>query len=174
MNERVSSETTAAGPPRVSVGPAQTTVVATWRGGRRYAVGKPGGPTATIDGAGEAGPGPVDTMLGALAACGAIDVEAYLVKRRTPPAKLEVIVAGERRGEIPRRVVRARLEFHIEGVSIDPDHAKRAVSLAVESYCSVASSLAPDIVLETSVILNGALLGEPERVYPTAMPVPAP
>jgi uncharacterized OsmC-like protein len=70
--------------------------------------------------------------------------------------------------------VRALLDFHIEGVSIEPEHAKRAVRLAVESYCSVASSLAPDIVLETSVVLNGASLGEPERVYPSATPVPAP
>jgi uncharacterized OsmC-like protein len=34
-------------------------------------------------------------------------------------------------------------------------HAERAVSLAFEKYCSVAASLAPDIVAETIVVVNG-------------------
>jgi hypothetical protein len=43
-----------------------TTVHATWRGERRYEIGRPGGPSVIVDAAGEAGLGPVDTMLGAL------------------------------------------------------------------------------------------------------------
>jgi len=40
--------------------PTSTTVHATWRGDRRYEIGRPGGPTVTIDAAGEEGLGPVD------------------------------------------------------------------------------------------------------------------
>lgn len=130
-------------------------VVATWRGGRRYDVARPGGPATTIDGAGEAGTGPVDTVLGALAACSAIDVEDYLVKRRTPPERLAVTVRGTRSAEVPRRLVGVHLAFAIDGGGIEPAHAERAVTLAVERYCSVAASLAPDIAIERSVVVNG-------------------
>ena len=135
--------------------PTSTTVVATWRGGRRYDIARPGGPTTTIDGAGEAGTGPVDTLLGALAACAAIDVEDYLVKRRTPPERLTVTVRAERRGELPRRVMSAHLEFAIDGAGVEPVHAARAVALAVDRYCSVAASLASDIVIGRDVVVNG-------------------
>ena len=132
-----------------------TTVVATWRGGRRYDVARPGGPATTIDGTGETGTGPVDTLLGALAACAAIDVEDYLVKRRTPPERLTVTVRAERRVELPRRVMSAHLEFAIDGAGVEPAHAARAVELAVDRYCSVAASLASDIVIGRDVIVNG-------------------
>ena len=135
--------------------PTSTTGVATWRGGRRYDIARPGGPTTTIDGAGEAGTGPVDTLLGALAACAAIDVEDYLVKRRTPPERLTVTVRAERRAELPRRVMSAHLEFAIDGAGVEPAHAARAVELAVDRYCSVAASLASDIVIGRDVIVNG-------------------
>ena len=136
--------------------PTETTVVATWRGGRRYDIARPGGPSTTIDGAGEAGTGPVDTLLGALAACAAIDVELFLVKRRTPPDRLTVTVTATRRGELPRRVVSAHLRFAIDGPRVEPAQAVRAVSLAVDRYCSVAASLASDIVIGRDVIVNGA------------------
>ncbi|MCY7379128.1 MAG: OsmC family protein [Gemmatimonadaceae bacterium] len=135
--------------------PTSTTVGATWRGGRRYDIARPGGPTTTIDGAGEAGTGPVDTLLGALAACAAIDVEDYLVKRRTPPERLTVTVRAERRAELPRRIMSAHLEFAIDGAGVEPAHAARAVALAVDRYCSVAASLAADIVIGRSMIVNG-------------------
>ena len=41
-------------------------------------------------------------------------------------------------------------------------HAERAVQLAFDKYCSVAASLAPDIVVTTMVELNGEK-GEPAR-----------
>lgn len=146
---------TSAAAPASSPGPTTSTVVATWRGGRRYDVARPGGPATTIDATGEAGTGPVDTVLGALGACSAIDVEDYLVKRRTPPERLAVTVRGTRRAGIPRRIIGVHLEFAIDGAGIEPVHAERAVTLAVERYCSVAASLAPDIAIERSVVVNG-------------------
>ena len=135
--------------------PTNTVVVATWRGGRRYDIARPGGPTTTIDGAGEVGTAPVDTLLGALAACSAIDVEDYLLKRRTPPERLTVTVSAERRAELPRRMVAAHLEFVIDGAGVEAAHAERAVALSLARYCSVAASLASDIVIGTRVVVNG-------------------
>ena len=162
MSDRITDDPEFTPPPRVSTGASITTVVARWAGGKRYEIGRAsGGPTVTIDT--EAGPGPVDTLLGALAACSAMDVEAYLAKRRTPVETLEVVVEGERRAQAPRRLTAALLEFRVGGASIEPEHAERAVRLAVEQYCSVATSLAGDVVLSTRVVLNGRALGPARR-----------
>jgi len=135
--------------------PTSTTVHATWRGDRRYEIGRPGGPAVTIDAAGEEGLGPVDTLLGALAACSAIDVVEYLAKRRTPAARLDVRVDAERRPTSPRRVLWARLEFAIDGEGIDLAHAERAIALSFQTYCSISHTLAPDVRLESRLVLNG-------------------
>jgi len=135
--------------------PTSTTVHAMWLGERRYEIGRPGGPAVTIDAAGREGLGPVDTMLGALAACTAIDVIEYLAKRRTPAARLDVRVDAERRPTAPRRVLQARLEFAIDGEGIDLAHAERAIALSFQTYCSISHSLAPDVRLESRLVLNG-------------------
>ena len=132
----------------------RTTVRAHWSGEQRYDISHDGGPIATIDGNRAAGPGPVGTLLGALAACASMDVVGYLEKRRTPVQQLEIVVHAERRATAPRRVLSALLEFQIRGEAIDVVHASRAIDLAVQAYCSVASSLAPDIVIETQLVLN--------------------
>lgn len=135
--------------------PTTTTVHASWRGDRRYEIRRPGGAALTIDASGEVGPGPVDTMLGSLAACCAIDVVDYLAKRRTPVEALEIRIDAVRRATPPRRVLTARLEFQIAGGGIELPHAERAIALSIQSYCSVSASLAPDVGLETILVLNG-------------------
>ncbi|MEP6729684.1 MAG: OsmC family protein [bacterium] len=139
--------------------PTHTTVRAEWRGEQRYDISRDNGPAITIDGNRVAGTGPVDTLLGALAACSSMDVVDYLTKRRTPVDALHIVVDAERRAIAPRRVLSARLAFHLRGESLEATHAARAIDLAIQTYCSVASSLAPDIVIETQLILN-------DDVYP--------
>jgi putative redox protein len=130
-------------------------VRANWRGEQKYEVSREGAQPITIDGSRVAGPGPVETLLGALAACASMDVIEYLAKRRTPAEELEIVVDGERRGAAPRRLLSAQLTFHLNGQGIEAHHAERAIRLALETYCSVASSLAPDIVIATQLVLNG-------------------
>ena len=138
----------------VSSSTTRTTVHTHWRGGQRYEVARDDGPPITIDGDRIAGPGPVDTLLGALAACSSMDVVEYLAKRRTPVEELHIVVDAERRATAPRRVLSARVTFHLRGDAIEHAHATRAIALAMQTYCSVASSLAPDLVIETRLILN--------------------
>lgn len=135
--------------------PVPATVTATWRGGHRMEVRGPKGAPIVIDSDKEAGPGPVDTLLGALASCTSVDVVDILAKRRTPVKRLEIVVNAERQGEVPRRVTRVQLEYHIDGAGVDQVHANRAITLAIEKYCSVGASLAPDIVLSSTLVLNG-------------------
>jgi uncharacterized OsmC-like protein len=47
------------------------------------------------------------------------------------------------------------LTFDLRGEGIEAHHASRAIDLAIQTYCSVASSLAPDVVVETQLVLNG-------------------
>ena len=97
----------------------------------------------------------METLLNAIATCSAVDVIDILEKRRTPVARLEVLVSAERRTEAPRRIQRLELEFRIDGEGIDAEHAERAIALSFEKYCSVAATLAPDTAVETVVVVNG-------------------
>ena len=129
-------------------------VKVTWAGGERFDAGRPGGPSVRIDGKAETGPGPVDTLVSALASCAAIDVVQIIEKRRTPVKSLSVDVVGERVNGTPRRLHHVTLAFHIAGDGIERVHAERAIDLAVNKYCSVKDSLAKDIAIEWSLTLD--------------------
>src|SRR5687768_15062821 len=126
----------------------------TWVGGERFDSGRPGGPTARIDGTGETGQGPVDALVSALASCAAIDVVQILAKRRTPVTTLTVDVLGERVDGVPRRLRRATLDFHITGDGIERERAERAIDLAINKYCSVRDSLSKEIPVDWSLTLG--------------------
>jgi putative redox protein len=134
--------------------PVITTSRAVWRGEHRFEAG-PEGRTVLVDADAKTAPGPVETLLNALATCSGVDVLDILAKRRTPAERFVVNVTATRRTEAPRRVQRLDLEFHVDGPGIAVEHAERAIALSFEKYCSVAASLAPDIVAETTLILNG-------------------
>lgn len=125
-------------------------------GDHRFDTGRPDGPTARFDGSAKAGQNPVDALVSALAACTGIDVVDILGKRRTPPDRLVVDAFAERRAEHPRRVERIRLTFTVDGAGVEIGHTERAVALALTKYCSVAATLAPAVVVETNVVVNGA------------------
>ena len=124
-----------------------------WEGGMRYRGGPAGGPTLVVDGARQAAPSPVDTLVVAIASCSAIDVVDYLEKRRTPAASLSVSVRFSRAPTPPRRITDAHLTFRVATDS-PRDHVERAVQLSFDKYCSVSNSLAPDTRLEWSVELD--------------------
>ena len=73
-----------------------------------------------------------------------------------------------RRSEAPRRVQRLELEFHIDGADIDAEYAERAIQLSFEKYCSVAASLAADVIAETTLVLNGKRFPAQRRTIWTA------
>jgi putative redox protein len=137
------------------VGKPTISVRAVWAGEHRFDTGRPDGPTARFDGSAKTGQNPVDALVSALATCTGIDVVDILGKRRTPPDRLVVDAFAERRPEHPRRVERVRLTFTVDGAGIEIEHTQRAVALALTKYCSVAATLAPGVVVETNVVVNG-------------------
>ena len=138
--------------PAVGKPPAQVRVA--WAGDRRFDAGRPDGPTVRLDGDARTGPSPVDALVSALAACVSVDVVDILAKRRTPAASLTVDATAERANATPARVVRAELRFRIAGAGIERVHAERAIELAVTKYCSVGSSLNPDIPVSWTLELE--------------------
>lgn len=137
-----------------STAPVISRTEAVWRGDRSFDAGPPGR-THLIDGGAKRAPGPVETLLNAIATCSSLDVIDIIAKRRTPVEKLVVKVTAHRRPDYPRRVMRLEMEFVVDGAGIEKEHAERAIHLSFERYCSVAGSLGPDIVAETRLTLNG-------------------
>lgn len=135
-------------------GPVISRTEVTWRGERLFDAG-PSGRQHRIDAGAKEAPGPVETLLSAVATCSSVDVIDILAKRRTPVERLGVSVTAERRPEFPRRVMKMLIEFTIDGAGIEREHAERAIQLSFERYCSVAASLAPDIKVEATLTLNG-------------------
>src|SRR5687767_15914282 len=95
MSEHPATDTPGAPP----VGKPPARVLVRWKGPGTMAFDgrkAKGGPTITVDNTGKAEPGPVDTLLIALAACTTEDVLTILEKRRTPATRLEIEVEGKR------------------------------------------------------------------------------
>ena len=122
-----------------------------WVDAHRFEAGRPGGPTARIDGEGETGQSPPETLLSALATCVAYDVIDILAKQRTPISSLEIDIVGERVETIPRRYKYITLNFKIGGKGIENDQALRAIELSATKYCSVRESLRTDIQVAWTV-----------------------
>lgn len=133
---------TAAKPSRIHV---------TWAGEHQFDAGRPGGPTARIDGEGATGQSPPETLLTALATCVSYDVIDILAKQRTPISSLEIDVVGERVNTVPRRYKHVTMNFRIGGAGIEQGKALRAIELSANKYCSVRETLRPDLQIDWTV-----------------------
>ncbi len=149
--------------PAAPQGKPPSRVIVRWKGEGTMAFegGKTkGGPTITVDNTGKAEPGPVDTLLIALAACTTEDVLTILAKRRTPASRLQIEVEGKRANATPARLTHIHLRYVIDGEGIDRTNTLRAIELAVTKYCSVRDSLDKSILTEWSLLLNGSDEGD--------------
>ncbi len=134
---------------------ADVAVRLSWtREGLLFRGGREGGPQVAVDGRGEAGPSPMQTLLLAVAACSAADVVEILGKMRLPLAGLEVAIEGDRIPDPPRRYSAIRVKYLARGLPADAeDKLRHAVELSREKYCSVLHTLRSDVVLESDVAL---------------------
>ena len=142
------------GPALVST-PSKVTVE--WKGEHVFDAGREGRPSVRIDGDGQAGPTPPDTLLIALAACVSVDVVDILAKRRTPLESYSVEAVGERVETIPRRFRHITLNVTMKGDGIERGHAERAIDLALNKYCSVRDTLDPELAIEWTLALNESI-----------------
>ena len=84
---------------------------------------------------------PMQTLLAAMGSCSAIDLISILRKQREKLDDIKITVTGEREKDAtPSLYTEVHAHYRLFG-AIDHDKAQKAVSLAVEKYCSVAKTL---------------------------------
>ena len=83
---------------------------------------------------------PMESVLMAVAACSAIDVELLLGKMRQKLDKVEVEVEGVRVDDVPAVFESIQLHYIVYG-DVKEDKAKKAVDMSIEKYCSVSTML---------------------------------
>ena len=98
-------------------------------------------------GGSDSGPRPMEMFLAALASCSAVDVVMILGKQKQPLRELRILVEGERADAVPAVFTHIRLRFVAYG-DVAENKLRRAVSLSVEKYCSVAKMLSPTVIVD--------------------------
>ncbi|AXJ00148.1 putative redox protein [Cyclonatronum proteinivorum] len=109
--------------------------------------------SAAIGGEGK-GMRPMELLLTAVASCSVFDIVAILKKQREPLEDVRVSARGRRgEGKDVKPFTDIQLVFTLKG-ALNQEKARRAVSLAVEKYCSVGASLDPNIPVGWDVIFE--------------------
>ena len=127
-----------------------------WTGeGDRFEGGPVGGPSTTIDGETVAAPGPMDTLLAALASCMGIDIVMILQKGRVPVDDLDIEIEADRAADPPRRFTSISMTVRLVGPSEDQrGKVERAVALSRDTYCSVFHTLREDLDVRIHIDLG--------------------
>jgi putative redox protein len=87
---------------------------------------------------------PMELLLSSVAACSAMDVVHILRKQKEPLEHLEISIEGVRPDAPLSPFTRIKLVFVARG-AVNVKKLERAVSLAVEKYCSVRATLGPGV-----------------------------
>jgi|SRR5215213_2285758 len=84
---------------------------------------------------------PMQSLLFALGSCSGIDIIAILKKQKQTISSFKIRVEGEREDARPLslwKTINLVFEFNVD---VDEEKAKKACSLSIEKYCSVAETL---------------------------------
>lgn len=96
----------------------------------------------------DAGVGPVELTLMALAACTAMDVISILLKKQEHVVDFHVQAHADRATTYPKVISAAVLEYVVTGESIREASLLRAIELSVEQYCPVHAMLSKVFPIE--------------------------
>ena len=94
---------------------------------------------------------PMELLLSALAGCSAIDAVLMMKKKRRNVVDFKIEATGDRHEGIPAHYTTIHLKFTLVSPDATPEEFEKVVKLAVEKYCSVASSLKPEITFSTDL-----------------------
>jgi putative redox protein len=110
----------------------------------------------------DAGVGPVELTLIALAACTAMDVISILLKKQEAVVEFHVQAHAERATSYPKVITGAVLEYVVTGKAIREASLRRAIRLSVEQYCPVHAMLSRAFPIELRYsLLESAGSGPP-------------
>lgn len=133
--------------------------------GMRFDVRLGTGHTLTLDageehGGGNAGPRPVEILLGGLAGCTGMDVISILRKKRQQVVGYEVRVRGVRADEHPRVYTGITIEHIVTGHGVDPVAVARAIELSATRYCPTEAMLGVSVPISNAYEVRDAATGE--------------
>ena len=98
----------------------------------------------------QAGIGPMEAVLTALAACSGDDVLSILKKKRQEVTELKVNARGKRAENPPKVYVEIHVEYIMRGGNLKEKDVAQAIRLSQEKYCSVGAMLGKTAKISTS------------------------
>jgi putative redox protein len=97
----------------------------------------------------------MELVLAGVASCAGIDIVNILRKSRVEFTGMDIEVDGDRKPDaMPSPFTNIEITYRIHGKGVDRAKAERAVSLALEKYCSVSASLDPAIKVSARTELD--------------------
>lgn len=117
--------------------------------GYEFDAGNPSGP---------AGGSPMEILLGAMAACTAMDVADILRKMRQPVTGVEIEAAGLRAENHPKVYTEVDLVYVVRGQGVPARAVENAIELSQVKYCSASAMFrAAGVQLRTSYRIENPL-----------------
>lgn len=94
---------------------------------------------------------PMDMILSALGSCASVDAVLMMKKKRKTVLDFIVEVEGERNEGVPAYYTDIDMKFILISPDAKDEEFAKVVTLSVEKYCSVASSLNANITFSSEV-----------------------
>ena len=94
---------------------------------------------------------PVELVLSALGACGAVDIAIMLRKRKKTIEEFITETAGTRREETPKSFTKIHCHYKIKSPDVEEEELHKIAKLSLEKYCSVAHSLKAEVTFSVEV-----------------------
>lgn len=95
---------------------------------------------------------PMELLLSALAGCSAVDAVSMMKKKRRTISDFKVEAEGIRDEGIPAYYKTIHLKFILASPDATQEEFQKVIRLAVDKYCSVASSLKSEISYSSMVV----------------------
>lgn len=100
--------------------------------------------------------GPMVALLGAVAACGAMDVISILRKKRLDVTGYEIAIEAARAEEHPKRWTAITLVHRVTGHAVPLAAVEEAVRLSATKYCGARATLDPGMpVTDRCEVIEG-------------------
>lgn len=95
---------------------------------------------------------PMEILSAAVSGCAAVDIVEILKKRKKTIDAFEIITSGERRAEHPRGYSSLESKYIVTSPDVKEEELYKVADLALNKYCSVASSLNVEVQFSVEVI----------------------
>ena len=99
---------------------------------------------------------PMELVLMGLASCSAMDVMSILKKARQDVTDCVITADAERAETIPKVFTKIHVVYRVTGHALKPAAVERAVTLSMQTYCSVSKMLAQTAEITHAIELVNA------------------